>query len=143
VSEAVTIRGKQSDATARVVLFDFDGVLIRGDSYAHFVRRELTRSRLRLALMVPVIAVVMPMLKARALRARGQRLIVHCAFLGWSAGGFEAHARQFGRHLAGDTRLVVRDAVETMRGHVAEGARVVVASQSADAVVRAVLDEWG
>jgi phosphatidylglycerophosphatase C len=135
--------GRPSGASAPVVLFDFDGVLIRGDSYEYLVRRELNRSRWRLVMLLPVMLVAIPMLKTRALRRHGQRLMVRFTFLGWSAGRFEVNALQFGRQLARDGRLVVRDGVEWMRRHVSDGARVVVATQSADAVVRAVLDEWG
>jgi phosphatidylglycerophosphatase C len=58
------------------VVFDFDGVLIRGDSYAHLVREELRRSPRRRLAMLPVLALAMPMLKVPALRRHGQRLVV-------------------------------------------------------------------
>ena len=70
----------QADASAGVgcsgrpvVLFDFDGVLIRGDSYAHLVRGALQRSWWRRLAMLPVLAAAMPMLKVPALRPLGQR----------------------------------------------------------------------
>lgn len=131
------------DASAPVVLFDFDGVLIRGDSYEYLVRRALKRSRGRLALTLPVIGLALPMLKKRALRRYGRGLMVWCAFAGWTAGQFEAEAREFGRQVARNESLVVADAVEDLRRHLARRARVVVATQSAGAVVRAILNEWG
>jgi phosphatidylglycerophosphatase C len=143
MAETVLTDESQPDASAPVVLFDFDGVLIRGDSYEHFVRRELERSRGRLALTLPVIALALPMLKKRALRRYGRGLMVWCAFAGWTAGRFEAEAREFGRQVARNESLVVADAVEDLQRHLAGGARVVVATQSARAVVRAILNEWG
>jgi phosphatidylglycerophosphatase C len=126
-----------------VVLFDFDGVLIRGDSYAHLVRQELQRSWRRRLAMLPVLAVAMPMLKAAALRRWGQRLVVRLAFVGWSAAQFHARAAQFGRRLARDHQVVVGDAVAAARRHLASGARVVVVTTSARPLARAVLDELG
>jgi phosphatidylglycerophosphatase C len=126
-----------------VVVFDFDGVLVRGDSYRHFILRELNRSRRRLALMLPVLVVAMPMLKTAALRPHGQRLMLRFTFLGWSRSRFEANALEFGRQLANDETLVIGEAVDVLRRHVADGARVLVATRSAAVVVRAVLDEWG
>jgi phosphatidylglycerophosphatase C len=126
-----------------VVLFDFDGVLIRGDSYAHLVRRALRRSRWRRLAMLPVLAAAMPMLQVPALRRYGQRLVVRLAFAGWSTAQFNACAAQFGRRLARDDRVVVGDAVAAARRHLASDARVVVVTASAQPLVRAVLDELG
>jgi phosphatidylglycerophosphatase C len=126
-----------------VVLFDFDGVLVRGDSYAHLVRQELQRSWWRRLAMLPVLAVAMPMLKAAALRRWGQRLVVRLAFVGWSTARFHARAAQFGRRLARDHQVVVGDAVAAARRHLASGARVVVVTTSAEPLARALLDELG
>jgi phosphatidylglycerophosphatase C len=143
MGESARLDPRAPGSSAPVVLFDFDGVLIRGDSYEHFIRRELQGSRPRLAMLLPVIAVAIPMLKATALRRHGQRLMVRFAFLGWSASRFEASAGRFGRQLAVDRSLVMGDAVVALRHHLSDGARVVVTTQSAGAVVRAVLNEWG
>jgi phosphatidylglycerophosphatase C len=94
-----------------VVLFDFDGVLIRGDSYAHLVRRALRRSWWRRLAMLPVLAAAMPMLQVPALRRYGQRLVVRLAFAGWSTAQFNACAARFGRRLARDDRVVAGDAL--------------------------------
>jgi phosphatidylglycerophosphatase C len=125
------------------VLFDFDGVLIRGDSYAHLVRGALQRSWWRRLAILPVLAAATPMLKAPALQRRGQRLVVRLAFLGGSTTRFNARAAQFGRRLAADPQLAVGDAVAAARRHVASGARVVVVTTSAQPLARAVLEELG
>jgi phosphatidylglycerophosphatase C len=125
------------------VLFDFDGVLIRGDSYAHLVRQELQRSWWRRLAMLPVLAAAMPMLKVPALRRWGQRLVVRLAFVGWSTARFHARAAQFGRRLARDQQVVVGDAVAAARRHLASGARVAVVTTSAQPLARALLDELG
>jgi phosphatidylglycerophosphatase C len=126
-----------------VVVFDFDGVLIRGDSYAHFVREELQRSPRRRLAMLPVLAVAMPMLKVPALRRHGQRLVVRLTFAGWSTAQFNTRAAEIGRRLAHDNEIVVGEAVDAARRHISSGARVVVATTSARPVVRALLDELG
>jgi phosphatidylglycerophosphatase C len=139
-----TAAGVGADPGGRpVVLFDFDGVLIRGDSYAHLVRRALRRSWGRRLAMLPVLAAAMPMLQVPALRRYGQRLVVRLAFAGWSTAQFNACAAQFGRRLARDDRVVVGDAVAAARRHLASGARVVVVTASAQPLVRAGLDELG
>jgi HAD superfamily phosphoserine phosphatase-like hydrolase len=142
-SQAAALLAPAAPAGAPVVLFDFDGVLIRGDSYAHLVRRELQRSWWRRLAMLPVLAAAMPMLKVPALRRSGQRLVVRLAFVGYSTAQFNGRAAEFGRHLARDQQVVVGDAVAAARRHLSSGARVVVVTASAQPLVRAVLDELG
>ena len=75
-------------ATPRVVLFDFDGVLVRGDSFSGFLRARVRRQAWRLALLLPLLP-ALPLLLLRrgffvpdavsALRRhllRGDRVIV-------------------------------------------------------------------
>jgi phosphatidylglycerophosphatase C len=69
--------------------------------------------------------------------------MVRFAFLGWSADRFEPHALEFGHRLACDERVVVGDAVDALRRHISDGFRVLVVTQSAESVVRAILDVWG
>jgi HAD superfamily phosphoserine phosphatase-like hydrolase len=142
-AQAAALLAPPTPVAAPVVLFDFDGVLIRGDSYAHLVRGELQRSQWRRLAMLPVLAVAMPMLKLPALRRCGQRLIVRLAFAGYSTAQFTVCAAEFGRRLARDQQVVVGDAVAAARRHLTSGARVVVVTASAQPLVRAVLDELG
>jgi phosphoserine phosphatase/lysophospholipase L1-like esterase len=142
-SQAAALLAPPTAAAAPVVLFDFDGVLIRGDSYAHLVREELQRSWRRRLGMLPVLAVAMPMLQVPPLRRCGQRLVVRLAFVGYSTAQFSARAAEFGRRLARDQQVVVGDAVAAARRHSSTGARVVVVTASAQPLVRAALDELG
>src|SRR5262245_26760621 len=119
----MTPSGGAGPSAASVVVFDFDGVLIRGDSYAHLVREELRRSPRRRLAMLPVLAMAMPMLKVPALRRHGQRLVVRLAFTGWSTAKFNSRAADFGRRLAHDRRIVAGDAVHAARRHVSSCAR--------------------
>jgi HAD superfamily phosphoserine phosphatase-like hydrolase len=142
-SQAAPLLRPPATTAAPVVVFDFDGVLIRGDSYAHLVRQALQRSWWRLVAMLPVLAAAMPMLKLPALRRCGQRLLVRLAFVGWSTAQFNARAAELGRRLARDQQVVVGDAVAAARRHRSLGARVVVVTASAQPLARAVLDELG
>jgi phosphoserine phosphatase len=71
---------EQREAARRVVLFDFDGVLIRGDAFSLFMRDRYARARWRTALVLlssPWLLLVLPFSRRRVMRT-----LVHLGLLG-------------------------------------------------------------
>jgi phosphatidylglycerophosphatase C len=78
------------DATTgarRVVLFDFDGVLVRGDAFAKFLRARHARAwwlALPLLLLMPILLVPVAL-------SRGRRMVVRLV-VGWALVGLDGAA---------------------------------------------------
>lgn len=127
----------------RVVLFDFDGVIVRGDSFARFLSAHYRRSWWRAALLLPAA----PLLGAAALTRGGRRLalraVVNWALVGVDAPRYRELAQAFGRAFARDTRNVVRAACSALGAHRHAGDRVVVVTGCEETLARAILDELG
>jgi phosphatidylglycerophosphatase C len=130
-------------STAPVVLFDFDGVLFRGDSFTALMRHHARRQWWRLLLLLPFAPLLAPFIAWRRTRRRSLRLIVHFMLLGLSPARYRALATQFGRSLAADASRFIEGGLEAIRRHVASGARVVVVTGCEDTLARAMLDELG
>lgn len=132
-----------SRGPARVVLFDFDGVLVRGDSFARFLQTRYRRSWWRAVLLLSAV----PLLGALALTRRGRRCVlygvVNGALIGIGARRYRELAQTFGRALARDSRNVVRAACTTLGAHRRAGDRVLVVTGCEETLARAILDELG
>ncbi len=126
-------------AVTGVALFDLDGVLVRGDTFTRLLRRHLSQSPWRTALVVPVT----PLLAVRPLRPAAARMIMRLALLGFDAPRFRARAQAFGRDLAVDGGVAIPEAVATLRRHAGAGDRVVVVTACEHDLARAVLDGLG
>ncbi|KRE89884.1 haloacid dehalogenase [Frateuria sp. Soil773] len=128
-------------AAPRTVLFDFDGVLIHGDSFAMFVRDRYARSFPRKALALlcaPWLLLVLPFSRRRVLRA-----LVHLALLGVNEASYRAQAQAFAAALVRRPRQFCRDGLQALRRHQAAGDRVIVVTGCEDALVRGILAELG
>ncbi|HEX7110862.1 MAG TPA: haloacid dehalogenase-like hydrolase, partial [Mizugakiibacter sp.] len=132
-----------ADAARRVVLFDFDGVLVRSDSYELFLRERFARARWRLLPALPLLP-FLPLL-LRSVRGKGwvARAFTRLATFGVGEARFRAHAEAFGRALARRPRAFLREGVATLRRHVAAGDRVLIVSASEETLLGAILDELG
>ncbi|HEX5960601.1 MAG TPA: haloacid dehalogenase-like hydrolase [Rhodanobacteraceae bacterium] len=125
----------------RVVLFDFDGVLIRGDTFGMFMRERYARARWRKALVLPAIPwmlLVLPFSWRRALRT-----LVHIGLLGIDEARYRELAGAFADALVHRPRQFCREGVRTLRRHLAEGDRVIVVTGCEDTLARGVLEGLG
>jgi phosphatidylglycerophosphatase C len=129
-------------ATAqRVVLFDFDGVLIRGDTFAMFMRERYARVRWRKALVLvlgPWFLLTLPFSRRRVLRS-----LVHLGLLGLDEARYRDLARAFAGALVRQPGHFYREGLSTLRRHQAAGDRIVIATGCEESLVRGLLAELG
>jgi len=133
----------RSAPTRRVVLFDFDGVIVRGDAFTKFMRERYARAWWRLAVLLPLL----PVVALPALTRRGRRWLLRAAmtwaFVGVDVPRYRTMAQAFGRRLARDARNVFGPACTALKRHHLDGDRVLVVTGCEDVLARAILDELG
>jgi phosphatidylglycerophosphatase C len=132
---------EQGPALRRVVLFDFDGVLIRGDAFAMFVRDRYARARWRKGLVLvlsPWFLLMLPFSRRRVLRS-----LVHVGLLGLDEARYRSLSRAFAMALARRPGLFVRDGLSALRRHQAAGDRIVIVTGCEESLARGVLAELG
>ena len=127
---------------SHVVLFDLDGVLVNGDSFALFMRRAGAVGWRRATGFVGVLAAV-PLALFPQQRSRAIRLVVRAGLLRMSTEELRRRAAAFGTVLAREPGRVRRDALAAVRGHLAAGDLVIVVTASEQTLARAYLDALG
>lgn len=130
-------------AGGRLVLFDFDGVIVAGDSFASWLRREGFKPPLRRLAGGLLAPVGLPLMAFPATLSLGARMFLHAAVLGADAVALRASLDAWGRALARRPGKVIGEGLATLRAHLAAGDRVVVVSGTEATLLRAVLDELG
>jgi phosphatidylglycerophosphatase C len=130
------------DAEAsRVVLFDFDGVLIHADSFGLFTRDRYKRSLLRKLLVLPTIPWLL--LGLMVSWRWPVRTLVHIGLLGVSQSRYTALANAFAAYLVRRPKLFSRDGLLALRRHQAAGDRVIVVTGCEHTLVSGMLRELG
>ena len=128
-------------ALPRVVLFDFDGVLIRGDSFYLFMRERYRRSwwrRLLALLSTPLLLLQLPFS-----RRLPMRLLVRIALLGLGEQGYQVAANAFAATLARRPKQFCRDGLQALRRHQAQGDRVIVVTGCEHTLVSGIVQQLG
>jgi phosphatidylglycerophosphatase C len=112
------------EAASRIVLFDFDGVLFRGDSFAMFVRHHYRQSFWRKVLAV----LTAPWWLTCGLFSRwwAARALVHVALFGMGQKRYQQIAEAFADQMVRRPRQFHRDGVQALRKHLDEGDQVFV-----------------
>ena len=132
---------RQAARAPRTVLFDFDGVLLRGDAFALFVRARMQRARWRLLLGMLLGVPLLPTLPFT--RRWVVRAFVTATLACQSERRYRQLARDFGGELARQPRRFHRDALTRLRQHQAEGDRVLVVTGCEEHLVRGIFDSLG
>lgn len=128
-------------AAQRVVVFDFDGVLIHGDAFGLFMRDCYRRSWWRKALAL----LTMPLLLLLRLFSRRLPIyvLVRVALLGRSEARYRAAATAFAVSLARRPKQFCRDGLQALRQHQAAGDRVIVVTGCEHTLVEGIVRELG
>jgi phosphatidylglycerophosphatase C len=130
-----------AETARRVVLFDFDGVLIRGDTFAMFMRNRYARTRWRKSLVLllsPWFLLVLPFSRRRVLRS-----LVHLGLLGLDEARYRDLAQAFAAGLVRQPGRFCREGLSVLRRHQAAGDRIVIVTGCEESLVRGVLAELG
>lgn len=128
-------------AGQRIVLFDFDGVLIHDDTFEMFIRDRYARAWWRKALVLlisPWLLVVLPFSWRRTLRT-----LVHIGLLGVGETRYRELALAFAGTLVHRPHQFCRDGVRALRAHLAAGDRVVIVTGCEETLVGGVLAGLG
>jgi phosphatidylglycerophosphatase C len=136
----LSVEGAPS-AVRRVVLFDFDGVLIRGDTFAMFMRDRYARMRWRKALVLLLSPCLLPVLPFS--RRRVLRVLVRLGLLGLNEAAYRALAQAFAVALVRQPGHFCREGLRVLRQHQAAGDRIVIVTGCEEWLVRSVLGELG
>lgn len=129
------------DACPRIVLFDFDGVLIRGDAFHLFMRDRYARSFWRKALVVlssPVLLLMLPFSRRSIVR-----WLVRVALLGQRPESYALVANAFAATLARRPRQFCRDGLSVLRRHQAQGDRVILVTGCEQTLVSGIVRQLG
>jgi phosphatidylglycerophosphatase C len=121
------------------IVFDFDGVLIHGDSFAAFVRARLTGSVARFAFAAPALALLL----TRPTRRIAVSHCVRVALFGLDARRYEEAIDFFAAQLHARPGHVIAQGVARARQHLAAGNRVVVVTGCETRLARCLLDHMG
>ncbi len=128
-------------AGPRTVLFDFDGVLMRGDAFETFVRMRLDRAPWR---KLVGLALSLPLLPTLPFTRRWvNKAFIASALLGLDEDGYRAHAQAHGQMLVRQPRRFHREALTQLRRHLADGDRVLVVTGCEEYLVRTIFVELG
>ncbi|HET9033123.1 MAG TPA: haloacid dehalogenase-like hydrolase [Dokdonella sp.] len=137
------VAGAAAASSSRVVLFDFDGVLMRGDAFTRFVRSRFRRSWWRSLLVLILLPLLLPLFAIRPLRISIIGIFVRISLLGVDQAQFNALVREFATELVGRPRIFIRQGISAMRRHLVDGDRVIVVTGCEDTLVRAIFDAIG
>jgi len=129
------------DGASRIVLFDFDGVLFQGDSFAMFMRHHYKQSFWRKVLA----GLTMPWWLSCALfsRWRGARALVNVALFGMGQQRYRQLAEAFADQIVRRPRQFYRDGLHALRKHVAEGDQVLVVTGCEQVLAERLLAQLG
>ena len=132
---------KSESAAARVVLFDFDGVLIRGDTYFEFLRARYLGSWWRLLILLFCLPWLLLMLLFS--REHALRTVLHVALLGVNEQRYRRVAGEFAGALVRRSRPFCREALRALRAHQAAGDRVMVVTGCEQILMTAIFEQLG
>lgn len=126
----------------RVVLFDFDGVIVRHQTLELFFRERLSGvGRWRLLLALPWLPFIPLLIGTVAGNRLLGRVFLRVVTFGRREATYRRQVVAYARTYARRPGVFLRDAVATLRRHVDAGDRVIIISGNDLTMVEAILDE--
>jgi phosphatidylglycerophosphatase C len=123
-------------ARSAVVVFDFDGTLVRRDSFIDFSFAYCRARPLRWLLIVPLLPVALLLLLLRSQAAAGS-VLLWAMTLGCSTRSFVIALRSYATSTL--TKYAFEEIFAELARHVREGSRVVIVTGSVATLVRGLL----
>jgi phosphatidylglycerophosphatase C len=120
------------------VVFDFDGVLLRGDSFAGYLRWRTLQRRRRLLAALPALP-LLPLLRHPRTLPWAARVFTRALTLGLDRAGFETEIDRFCEVWLAREGRVITPLLARLREHVAAGDRVLVVSGTAHTLLLGLL----
>lgn len=126
-----------------VVLFDFDGVLVRGDAFSRWLRHRFAIAWWLIIPLVLMALVTFP--AASTLRGRGVivRWVVTLALVGLDETTYRVSARECGQSIARDPRRLSSTALCALKAHRDRGDRVLVVTGCEETLAHSILEQLG
>ena len=126
----------------RVVLFDFDGVIVRHQTLELFFRERLSGvGRWRMLLALPLLPFIPLLIGTVAGNRLLGRVFLRVVTFGRREATYRRQVAAYARTYARRPGVFLRDAVATLRRHVDAGDRVIIISGNDLTMVEAILDE--
>lgn len=119
-------------------VFDFDGTLIKGDSFALFITRSLQQDWFRWPLLLLIAPWAAPMMRFRRTRVIGISAFVWAMSVGSSARQLVRRLQRFAR--AELLTTVKTEVFDQLRAHQRSGERVLIVTGTLPLLVRVVLN---
>ena len=139
--ELETLTADVEAVAPRVVLFDFDGVLFRGDAFHLFIRERYRRSWWRwlpAVLVAPLLLLILPFSWRVPMH-----VLVRIALFGLGERRYRLAAETFAADLARRPRQFHRDALQALRQHQLQGDRVIVVTGCEHTLVSGIVQQLG
>jgi phosphatidylglycerophosphatase C len=111
-------------SASRIVLFDFDGVLFHGDSFAMFMRHRYKQSLL--SKLLAVLTSPWWLLAGLFSRWWAARTLVNVALFGMGTKRYQQAVDAFADQVVRRPRQFCRDGLQALRKHLADGDQVIV-----------------
>lgn len=129
------------DEAPRVVLFDFDGVLVRGDLFEDFLRQRLKRQSWRLLLALPVLPLILLCAAVPPARPLAIGFFIRLGLIGSGLARLRGEMGRWARDRGRRPGVVIRAGVLALRRHLAGGDRVVIVTACEETLARSLLAE--
>lgn len=124
------------------IVFDFDGVLLRGDSFAGYLHWRTRARRRRLLAALPLVP-LLPLMRYPRTLPWAAKVFTRALTLGLDRARFEAEIDAFCDDWLAAPRRINTALVDRLRAHVAAGDRVLVVSGTAHYLLETLLQRLG
>lgn len=129
--------GGDADPSPETVVFDLDGTVVAGDSFAGFVHALVLRHPVRRVVALVSLPVWLPALLLDRTRLHAERFLLWLAAAGMDDSAFATAARAFAAEHAGPAGARTAEAaLDRVRAHRERGDRVIVATGCAAPLAR-------